>query len=228
MPKNVLLNDIQARLTTIPTLKADLYIELVRAARAYQDALWISETEPHLAWLLFVSALEIAANAQFSSAGSPTENLKELKPDLARMVENAGGEDLLRAVAKDLRGLFGSTKKFLMFCEEFMPNEPSERPSLDWMKIEWSWPGLQLILNKVYSLRSHALHAGIPFPAPMCRQADQWHEDNVPSERAITSLSVHTLSAQWVPEDAPIALHSFQYFTRGALLNWWDRISITA
>lgn len=227
-PKDVLLNDIQARLKTIPTLEADLYIELVRAARAYQDALWIAETEPHLAWLLFVSALEIAANAQFSSAGSATENLKELKPDLARMVENAGGADLLSAVAKDLKGLFGSTKKFLMFCEEFMPTEPSERPSLDWMKIDWSWPGLQPILNTVYSLRSHALHAGIPFPAPMCTQPDQWAEDKVPSERAITSFGFRTLSAQWVPKDAPIALHTFQYFARGALLKWWDRISIPA
>ncbi|MBP2869962.1 MULTISPECIES: hypothetical protein [Pseudomonas] len=225
-PKDVLLNDIQARLTTIPTLNAGLYIELVRAARAYQDALWISEIEPHLAWLLFVSAIEIAANAQLASAGSSTENLKELKPELARMVENAGGEDLLNEVAKDLKGLFGSTKKFLMFCEEFMPTEPSERPSLDWMKIEWTWSGLLPILKTVYALRSHALHAGIPFPAPMCRQPDQWRDDNVPAERAITSLAVQTMNGQWVPKDAPIALHTFQYFARGALLNWWDRISI--
>lgn len=48
MPEDVLLTDIQVRLKTIPKLNASLYIELVRSARAYQDALWISETEPHL------------------------------------------------------------------------------------------------------------------------------------------------------------------------------------
>jgi len=228
MPEHVLLNDIQSRLATIPTVKAKLYIELVRSARAYQDALWISESEPHLAWLLFVSALEIAANAQFSSAGSSTENLRELMPELATMVEASGGSDLLNKVATDLKGLFGSTKKFLMFCEAFMPAEPPDRPSLDWMKIEWTWDALLPILKKIYSLRSYALHAGIPFPTPMCQRPHQWTQDTVPAERAITSLAVQTLNAQWVPEDAPIALHTFQHFTRGALLNWWDRISITA
>lgn len=175
-----------------------------------------------------MSALEIAANAQFSSTGSSTENLKELMPGLATMVEASGGPDLLNGVATELKGLFGSSKKFFMLCKEFMPAEPPERPSLDWMKIEWTCAALLPILKKIYSLRSHALHAGIPFPTPMCQRPHQWGQDTVPAERAITSLAVQTLNAQWVPDDAPIALHTFQYFTRGALLNWWDRISITA
>lgn len=226
MPTSVNLNEVQPLLSTVPKVKPELYVELVRAARAYQDALWIAETEPHLAWLLFVSAIEIAANARFASSGSPTENLRELKGGLAQLLLDSGGEDLLEKAAADLKDLFGSTKKFLLFCEEFMPAEPPTRPRADWARIEWKWVSLKKILSKVYALRSKALHAGIPFPPPMCREPDQ-HGDAGPSERAITSLAVHTMNGSWVPEDAPISLHTFHYFVRGALLNWWGHISET-
>ncbi|MQU25941.1 hypothetical protein GHO29_05520 [Pseudomonas helleri] len=224
MPTSVNLNEAQPLLSTVPKVKPELYVELVRAARAYQDALWMAEAEPHLAWLLFVSAIEIAANARFASSGSPSENLRELKGGLAQLLLNTGGEDLLEKVAADLKDLFGSTKKFLLFCEEFMPAEPPIRPSADWGRIEWKWVSLKKILSKVYALRSKALHAGIPFPLPMCREPDQYGDDG-PAERAITSMAVHTMNGSWVPEDAPISLHTFHYFVRGALLNWWGHIS---
>jgi len=35
-------------------------VALTRAARLYQDALWMIESEPSLAWLLLVSAIETA------------------------------------------------------------------------------------------------------------------------------------------------------------------------
>lgn len=224
LPSSVYLNEIQTRLTSVPAIKADLYVDLVRAARLYQDALWISETEPHLAWLLFVSSIEIAANAHFSSSGSPADNLRELKGGLANLLIGSGGEELLTKVAHELKDLFGSTKKFLMFCERFMPPAPPIRPSAGWSQIEWTERSLKRILNKVYELRSKALHAGIPFPTPMCRQPDQYDE-GCPSELAITSLAVNTLNGTWVPEDAPIALHTFHYIVRGVLLNWWDQIA---
>lgn len=224
MPTSANLNEAQPLLSTVPKVKPELYVELVRAARAYQDALWMAEAEPHLAWLLFVSAIEIAANARFASSGSPTENLRELKSGLAQLLIDSGGEDLLGKVAVDLKDLFGATKKFLLFCEEFMPAEPPIRPSADWGRIEWKWEALKKILSKVYALRSKALHAGIPFPPPMCREPDQYGDDG-PAERAITSMAVHTMNGSWIPEDAPISLHTFHYFVRGALLNWWGQIS---
>lgn len=227
MPEYVSVDELRPRLESIPKLKAGLYIELVRAARAYQDALWISESEPHMAWLLFISSLEIAANARHTQSGTPTENLKELKPKLAELLESAGGSELLRAAAEDLKALFGATKKFLMICEQFMPPPPPNRPSLEWMRVEWTWQSLKRILNTVYNLRSKALHAGVPFPAPMCRSPDNWHEDRMPAERAITALATTTLNGRWVPDDAPIALHTFHYIVRAVLLRWWDEIAIT-
>lgn len=43
-------------------LKSDDAIVLIRAARLYQDALWIAESEPSLSWVMLVSAVEAAAS----------------------------------------------------------------------------------------------------------------------------------------------------------------------
>lgn len=223
MPERVDMTEAAPFLTTIPHIKPHIYIELVRAARTYQDALWISESDPHLAWLLFVSSLEIAANADFTTTGSALENFKTLKPSLALIIQEAGGDSLLTHIAEEFKGVFGSTRKFLMFCEKHMPTAPTFRP-LDESRISWTWADLQPVLNKVYSLRSQALHAGIPFPAPMCRPPRIGFQDKHPAEKAITSLAEGTMSSNWIPKDAPIALHTFQYFARGALLNWWQKL----
>lgn len=227
MPRHASLNDIQGRLKTIPTLDADLFKELIRAARSYQDALWLAESEPHLSWLILVSALEISANAHITIRGTPSENLEEFKPELADLVRNSGGDFLLDAVSEQLKSLFSATKKFLEFCKEFAPPPPAVRPEMAYHRIDWTWPELKKTLNKVYELRSRALHAGYPFPAPMCTPPE-WYENDAPSEKAITALAVQTQGAQWVPNDAPITLNTFAYFVRGALLNWWDHLAKSA
>jgi len=44
-----------------PDLSPAFAVRLVRAARSYQNAVWIADTDPSLAWLLMVSAIEAAA-----------------------------------------------------------------------------------------------------------------------------------------------------------------------
>ena len=41
---------------SFPALSPDQAIALVRAARLYQDALWLAESEPSLSWLMLVAA----------------------------------------------------------------------------------------------------------------------------------------------------------------------------
>src|SRR3990167_183848 len=45
-------------LQKLPNLKPNDAITLVKAARLYQDAIWLSESEPALAWLLLISSVE--------------------------------------------------------------------------------------------------------------------------------------------------------------------------
>ena len=45
------------RIESIPRIEPKRYVSLVRACNLYRDALWISEWDANLAWLLLVSAL---------------------------------------------------------------------------------------------------------------------------------------------------------------------------
>jgi hypothetical protein len=49
---------------------------LLRAARLYQDALWLVESESSLAWLMMVSALESAAVQWRKANGTPLDRLQ--------------------------------------------------------------------------------------------------------------------------------------------------------
>ncbi len=58
---DVLDEEALERLEWILALSPKQTTALIRAARLYQNALWIAESEPELAWLMMVSSLETAA-----------------------------------------------------------------------------------------------------------------------------------------------------------------------
>ena len=212
-------------LKSIPQIGPTRYVSLIRACRSYQDALWIAESEPNLAWLMFVSALETAANDVYTTNASPDERLRDAKPDLVELLEKHGGDELVHKVSESIAHTLGATKKFIDFTMRFMPNEPDQRPNHESLRVEWSKSELKKILRKVYGYRSRALHDGKPFPAPMFR-SPLYDSPNLPtSEVPRIGLAFHSQGGTWIPEDIPINLHCFHYITRGALLKWWEKMS---
>lgn len=210
---------------SIPRIKPARYVNLIRACRSYQDALWIAESEPNLAWLMFVSALETAANDVYTTDASPGERLRASKEDLAELLKEHGGDKLVDQVAELIADTFGATQKFIKFTLRFKPNEPDQRPSHDSSQVKWSNSGLRNILNKVYKYRSWSLHRGIPFPVPMLRPPFYASQDPTASEIPLTGLASHSHGGTWIQKDTPINLHCFHYITRGALLKWWEEMS---
>jgi len=212
-------------LHSIPIISPERYVNLVRSCIAYQNALWVAESEPHLAWLLFVSSLETAANDSHLSGTSPVERLREAKPDVASILGEVGGNQLVEKIAELIAPSLGATKKFLDFTLEFSPDEPADRPDQEWLRIEWSKTNLKNALRKVYNYRSRSLHGGLPFPAPMCEPPFYFSRQSKPSEVPLTGLASHSRGGTWLPEDTPINLHLFHYITRGTLLNWWRNLA---
>ena len=213
------LKDIQ----DLKKVTSSQFTALVRAARQYQDAIWMAESEPELAWLMLVSAIETVANEWSIQDLSPIEKMRESKPELSELIALKGGEELLASIAEDLAPTLGATNKFIKFCLEFLPAPPEDRP-VEFARIEWSRKGFKLILNKVYKYRSIALHAGTPFPAPLCRPPEQYSAAEGLAEKGCLSLAVHTLGASWKSDDLPISMNTFSYFVNGVLNNWWNRI----
>jgi hypothetical protein len=211
-------------LKSIPLIDSDRYIHLIRACKSYQDALWVADSEPNLAWLMLVSALETAANDIYSIDASPAERLRDSKPDLATLLEQHGGTELVNQMADLIAHTFGATKKFIDFIMRFMPNEPEQRPDQNWLRVNWTKSGLKKVINKVYEYRSRSLHGGILFPAPMFEPPFHINTGSHASEVPLTGLASHSQGGTWMPKDTPINLHCFQYITRGVLLKWWQSI----
>ena len=208
-------------LESIPQINPERYVNLIRACRSYQNALWIAESEPNLAWLLFVSALETAANDFYETDASPDERLRASKPELVTYLEEYGDAEHVRKVAELIASSLGATKKFRDFTMHFRPGAPAQRPEHETLQVKWSNSGLKKVLNKVYTYRSRYLHGGIPFPAPMLLFPAPIDNESPPPEVPF-GLASSSHGGTWMQKDTPINLHCFHYITRGVLLNWWQ------
>lgn len=205
-------------LSKLPNLSADDAITLIRVARLYQDAIWIAESEPELSWIMLVSAVETAADYWFSDKYSPLDKLREFKPELVTLLEEKGDKELILKVANILVDYIGSTRKFVDFILEFMPEPPKTRPSAH-TQISWKSDDIKKSMKIIYNWRSRTLHGGIPFPYPMCMSPAKY--GNAFNEKPF-GLAFETLGGIWVKEDIPMLLHTFEYIVRNALLKWWQ------
>ncbi|MBA2116087.1 hypothetical protein [Bremerella alba] len=211
------------KLTIIPKLDATRYANLVRACKLYQDALWLAESEPNFAWLMLVSALEVAACDFDTSTGNNEERFRRSKPKVVELLEKHGVPDLVTPIADELTHTLGAMTKFVKFSKKFIPSAPDLRP-LPWMQVKWTKSGLTPLLCKIYEYRSRALHGGIPFPLPMLEPPRRFDEGPAFPETATWGEAVSAKSGTWLKEDLPMNLHCFHYLVRGILLNWWDHI----
>jgi len=204
----------------LPLLDPDDAFAVVRAARLYQDALWIAESEPALAWLMFVSAVETAANHWRSTKDPPRSRLRASNPELEKLLLKVGGEEHGDKVAKMIVGFLGSTKKFVDFVLEFRPEPPDQRPS-EWARAPWDPTGIRKSMRVIYEHRSRALHDGTPFPAPMCEPP--WIGEGMPAPvECPRGVMLPTLGVKWDDDDVPMCLHTFEYIVQGALCKWWE------
>lgn len=214
---------VLSELKHLGRIEEEQYVSLVRAARLYQDALWVAESEPALAWIMLISSIEVVANQRSIDETSPAKKLEDLKPELAKLLIKHGGEQLLQQVAEEITPSLGATSKFIKFCLDFMPDPPEERP-IEWGQISWSKTNLKKILNKLYGYRSKALHGGTPFPEPMCRPPEKLSEEWGTLEKGSAGLACHTLGASWKSDDLPINMNTFNYIVNGILNNWWSSL----
>jgi hypothetical protein len=211
-------------LSIVPGLNLSGALSLIRAARVYQDALWLAESEPALSWLLLVTALETAAQHWRSEEEDPLVRFQTAKPDLYEYLSKLEDRTVVSRVAEAFKDSFGATRKFLDFVLRFRPIAPQERPG--WGAIDWSDTSLEKILRVVYGYRSKALHAGKPFPAPMCQPP--YREPTWPTYTERPWGDISTSGAVWLEEDLPLLLHTFEYITRETLLNWWHSLATPA
>lgn len=213
-------------LDTYPNMQPDNATMLVRAARSYRDAIWIADAEPELAWLLLVSALEVAAVQQQISQSTPSDLLRLAKPELAASLDRLSDPSVLESVADALLGELKATRRFIDFMMKFKPQPPPRRPP-EGFQFDWSSENFKKAITKVYGHRSLALHDGVPFPPPMCDppawDAEGWE---APIE-TVPGLATSMMGGSWERKDLPFSLHTFEYVARESLLAWWRDMALS-
>ena len=210
MSRPVMLEAATAFLDIYPQLSPKHAVGLVRAARSYQDALWIADSDPRLAWLRLVSAIE--AVAQFSPSAQAEQTLTVTHPEIAQRLSNAGDPQLTRLVTKLVVQQGRATAKFLGFLRAYGPRRPDQRPE---RRYQINWNELQDQLRAVYGYRSSDLHSGIPIPWVMC-------------EPPFLSRAGRAPERVWVPADwqgnVPMHFHMFEFLVRKSLQAWWGSL----
>jgi hypothetical protein len=210
------LNQADLWLRLLELAPADA-IALVRASRMYQDALWICESQPALAWLFLVSSVETAAHHWREEIETPLERLRASRPEAEAILSEAGGDALVAKIAEIFAPYMGATRKFVDFMMYYLPYPPKNRPP-EYAQFDWDISNMKRSLKKIYSHRSKALHNGTPFPLPMC-DAPMKH-DNAYAEKP-PGLAASARGGVWVAEDIPMVLCTFEHIARNGLLKWW-------
>jgi hypothetical protein len=192
---------------------------LIVSARSYQNAMWMAESEPEMAWLLLVSAVETAAvRWARGDEPPPLERFEASFPDLHAALSKRS-KKLACAVATEMVQTLGVTAKFRNFLMKFIPNPPTDRPE-DWARFDWTEGNLKKALGTIYKHRCLALHEGKPFPWPMCEYPRRIGEPPRYQDIPLDPTR-HARGASWLKKDTPMMLHLFEHIVRGALLNWW-------
>lgn len=211
------LSDLGA-LRSFSQLNEDCATALVKAARLYQEAIWLSDSDPHSSWLLLVSAIETIAAEWFKGRPVAAATLAESFPELAEFLNERGHAELIPEITAVLAPKARATAKFLGFIDRFCPAPPKNRPHEN---LQFKFQGLRTAMKCVYDHRSRALHDGIAMPAPMNDAPEDIDSDGRHSEIPL-GLGTSTLGASWAIGDTPLLLHTFAYIVRGAILKWLD------
>jgi hypothetical protein len=206
-----------------PTISADVALAILRAAKLYQDAVWIVEDEPSLAWVMLVSAVETVAEKWRTDSAPPEVVFRELEPDWANEMEEEFGAESVRWAANKWTRLMKAGDRFLRFLLAFLPEPPMARPT-EQHQHPWNEGKIRSTLKTVYGYRSNALHGGIPFPMPMCCPPILSDDTGIPPE-VPWQLGMGGSGGHWAGDDIPITFNTFEYIARNAILRWWSTLA---
>ncbi len=207
-------------LEKLPLLPPEAASVLVKAARAYQTALWFADSHPEMAWLFLVSAIETAASLW---AKTYLDDDGSFLPDAVSEIlrKHNCPDSVDEPMSAYLRDTTRSTRKFVAFLLRFLPEPPIDRPESGSLRVNFDAGDLEKDFKFVYKCRSRALHTGVPFPKAMCLPRNPQLKD----ER-IFALGMSSSGATWdFRKYKPLLFHLFEHIARGALLRWYNSLN---
>jgi hypothetical protein len=138
-------------------------VTLVRAARQVRDALWVADTDPGLAWLFLVSAVEFIAGREALRGVVESDLLQREMHDLVCCdAPRSRGRAHLAAVAQKLVTGVKATARVLSCVERYLPEPPQNRPEA-YACVDWGWLQRRKVIAN-YTGTAQNAYTGV-FPA---------------------------------------------------------------
>ncbi|MCL4065938.1 hypothetical protein M3484_05095 [Pseudomonas sp. GX19020] len=206
-----------SRLTTLGQLCEADATALVKAARMFQNATWIANADPAMAWLMYVSAAETTAVRYDTGASAPDIDPATSYPKIVKILEKSGRMDLLPEILGALRPQTRALAKFLHFIARFSPRPPEPRPQHG--AFDFSELSVRAAMKSIYTHRSNALHSGTAMPLPMCLPPSVGKQGEV--VETPWGVGTETRDANWLHDETPMLLGTFAHIVREAILGWW-------
>jgi len=205
-------------LQEVPRVSATEAFVLVRAAIQYAEALWVVDSDPQLAWLRLVTALEGVAVHVQAEANLLPDLIRKHFPHTAAAVQEASADgEIPPKVLGEFDHLLGASARFTEFTARFAPGAFEPRPPVEF-RVDFD--NLEPRLKKIYDLRSKLLHEGRPFPPMLVMGIPEKFDNGAWAEHPGDSVHL-TGSAGWSAQDLPMHLWTFARITQCAILNWW-------
>jgi hypothetical protein len=210
-----------AQFVTYPKLSRKHAATLTRAAISYSSALWVCESQPELAWLLLVSAIECVAATM---PRPDPEASFEFPSELASVAAALPG-DQREILSEYIQKRQLIKQKFLAFLERYLPPPPRQRLNNTLVRpanegiLKWDWETLKPLLGRIYDMRSSRLHSGVHFPAWTCERARPVRGQ----EELIWEYEPRPAKVKYAGEPE-MTLNTFAYLTRQTIRNWWHSV----
>ena len=136
----------------------------LQSVRRYNYSLQIIDTEPELAFISLISAIEVLSNRQkiklsFSDLGSSWQNI-------GKLIDKNIDDEAVRNDVKNniIRNQHSIHKEFKHFVLKYLPEEFLEQSDSEIVNLKADKNDIEKYLKAIYDQRSKTLHKGIPFP----------------------------------------------------------------
>ena len=206
-------------------------VYIIKAAKLYSDAIFLGETEPNIAFILLISAIESVAEGYFYA--SDIKNFSDLFEKESKICEIMQTTKATYGVQKkSISKLFKGNKidnkkniqidiKFMFFLIKFMPNISPPNIGDIPKHYQLAWNDKEKMLEAfatIYNYRSRYLHDGTSFPLPMLLSPLQFpfkfYPEKPPANCSHGGIYFYEM-------DLPMYLYVFEYIVQQSIQNWW-------
>lgn len=203
------LTDLAPWLKLTAALAPEYQLPFILSAKRYSRALQFIETEPDIAYMELVCAVETLAQADIE--GDISIGLEDLNPKVAEVIRKIADPKLQKELCNTMRELVGAKKKFRMFVERYTAEEfwAESKPG----RGRVTCTELKKSIDLIHGQRSNTSHTGQDFPPTV-------YLPPFLGEETPQALMMTSAQRRWKPKDYVPHVSFFERLAQHLITNF--------